>query len=145
MKQSTAFWDSSALIPLCIQEPTSSRVRTLARQYFPVVWWATSVEIHSAITRLHRTGNLQDADRRAASDRLVLLSKRWREILPSDRLREMAQDLLAQYPLRAADSLQLAAAMIWCQQKPSQRSFLSADVRLCDAATAAGFAVVVIS
>jgi len=142
VKQATAFWDSSALIPLCVHEQTSSQARTLARQYSPVVWWATPVEISSAIGRLVRSGDLLDPAWLAARNRLGVLSKGWREVLPSDRLRALAQDLLAQYALRAADSLQLAAALTWCQQKPTQRTFLSGDERLCDAASQVGFAVV---
>jgi hypothetical protein len=44
--------------------------------------------------------------------------------------------------LRAADSLQLGAALVWCRQKPAQRRFLSGDQKLCEAASAVGFAVV---
>jgi hypothetical protein len=142
VKQTTAFWDSSALIPLCVQERTSNRVRTLAKQFTPVVWWVTTVEIHSAIARLHRSGELNDAGRQAALDRLSVLSRSWREVLPSDKLRSQAGVLLDTYSLRAADSLQLAAAMIWCQQRPALRRFVSSDGRLCQAAARAGFAVV---
>jgi uncharacterized protein len=141
VKRTTAFWDSSALISLCVQEQTSGRARTLAKQYSPVVWWATPVEIQSAISRLHRAGDLKDVGRQAALNRLGLLSQGWREVLPSDRLRALAQDLLTQHPLRAADSLQLAAALVWCQQKPKQRCFLSGEDRLCVAAGDCGFAV----
>lgn len=76
------------------------------------MWWATLVEIQSAIARLHQTGDLKDVGRQAALNRLGLLSRGWREVLPSDRLRALAHDLLAQHPLRAADSLQLAAALV---------------------------------
>jgi uncharacterized protein len=142
VKRTTAFWDSSALIPFCVQEHTSIRVRSLARQYALVVWWATEVEIHSAVERLHRSGDLQDAARQAALNRLSVLKGGWREVLPSDPLRAEASDLLAKYSLRAADSLQLAAALVWCQQKPARRSFLSGDERLCAAAGSCGFVVV---
>ncbi|MBS1800599.1 MAG: type II toxin-antitoxin system VapC family toxin [Acidobacteria bacterium] len=142
MKQTTAFWDSSALIPLCVQEQTSNPARTLAKQFAPVVWWATAVEIHSAITRLHRGGGLNDASKQAALDRLLVISHGWREILPSDKLRDQAESLLDTYSMRAADSLQLAAAMVWCQQKPARRTFIAGDVRLCEAASQAGFTVI---
>ena len=142
MTRSTAFWDSSALIPLCIQEPTSNRARKMAKKFMPVVWWGTTVEIHSAIARLYRSGDLDDAGKRAALDRLLVLRQGWREILPSDKLRDRAETLLDAYSLRAADSLQLAAAMIWCQQKPARRTLISGDVRLCEAAVQEGFMVV---
>jgi uncharacterized protein len=138
----TAFWDSSAVIPLCVQERASNKVKTLAKQYAPVVWWATAVEIHSAIARLHRSGELDDAGRQAALNRLSVLSLGWREVLPSDRLRDQAGVLLDTYSLRASDSLQLASAMIWCQQRPARRRFVSSDLRLCEAAAQAGFLII---
>jgi predicted nucleic acid-binding protein len=139
---STAFWDSSALVPLCIQESTSRQVRSHLRKFAPVVWWASPVEVHSAVARLHRSGAVNDTEKQGALARLVLLRRGWREILPDDSLRELASRLLNVYALRAADSLQLAAALTWCQQQPAQRRFISGDERLCDAAEAAGFIVV---
>jgi predicted nucleic acid-binding protein len=69
VNRTTAFWDSSALIPLCVHEQTSNKVKRLAKQLAPVVWWATTVEIHSAIARLHRSGALDDGGRhRTAAD-----------------------------------------------------------------------------
>jgi uncharacterized protein len=142
VNRNIAFWDSSALIPLCVQERTSNKVKALAREFAPVVWWATTVEIDSAIARLHRSGELDDTARQAAVGRLSVLSSGWREILPSDKLRAQAGVLLDTYSLRAADSLQLAAAMIWCQQRPALRRFVASDVRLCEAAAQAGFAII---
>jgi predicted nucleic acid-binding protein len=139
---STAFWDSSALVPLCIQESTSRQVRSHLRKFAPVVWWASPVDVHSAVARLHRSGAVNDTEKQGALARLVLLRRGWREILPDDSLRELASRLLNVYALRAADSLQLAAALTWCQQQPAQRRFISGDERLCDAAEAAGFIVV---
>lgn len=142
MKRSTAFWDSSALIPLCVQEQTSNHAKALAKQFAPVVWWGTPVEIHSAVARLHRAGELNNVAKQVALDRLLVVSHGWREILPSDKLRDQAETLLDTYSMRAADSLQLAAAMVWCQQKPARRTFISGDVRLCEAASQAGFTVI---
>ena len=136
-----AFWDSSALVPLCIQESTSRQVRSYLRKFATVVWWASPVEVHSAVTRLHRSGAVNDAEKQGALARLALLRRGWSEILPDDSLRELASKLLDVYTLRAADSLQLAAALIWCRQQPAQRRFISGQERLCDAAEAAGFDV----
>jgi predicted nucleic acid-binding protein len=138
----TAFWDSSALVPLCIQESTSRQVRSHLRKFAPVVWWASPVEVHSAVARLHRSGAVTDKDKQGALSRLALLRRGWREILPDDSLRELAGRLLDVNTLRASDSLQLAAALTWCQQRPAQRRFISGDQRLCDAAEAAGFVVI---
>lgn len=142
MSLSTAFWDSSALVPLCIQESASRQVRLHLRKFAPVVWWGSPVEVHSAVARLHRKGAVNDAEKQGALSRLALLRRGWREILPDEPLRELAVQLLDVYSLRAADSLQLAAALTWCRQHPAQKRFISGDQRLCDAAEAAGFVVI---
>ena len=136
-----AFWDTSALNPLLVSEPTSPWARAMATQFTPVVWWATPVEIHSAIARVHRSGRFDDLARKLALNRLAEMRRDWLDILPSDAVRDQAQALLGLYPLRAADSLQLAAALAWCRNRPTGRTFLCADTRLAEAASAAGFTV----
>ena len=46
-----AFWDTSALVPLCVQQQPSTAVRALLEQYEIAVWWATSVETHASGAR----------------------------------------------------------------------------------------------
>ncbi len=145
MSNEPAFWDASALVPLCVRERTSRQAESQLRRVMPVVWWASKVEVYSAVARLHRLGRLKDAEKKGALSRLELLSRGWREILPSDPLRELATALLDSYELRAADSLQLAAALVWCQQRPARRIFICADQRLSKSAAAAGFSVVELS
>ncbi len=106
-----------------------------------MVWWGSLVEVHSAICRLHRDREITDLDKQGAVARLRLLSRGWREILPDDEVRELATRTLDEYSLRAADSLQLAASLIWCQQRPSRRRFVCGDHRLAKAAESAGFSV----
>jgi uncharacterized protein len=139
---SSAFWDSSVLIPLCIVQPTSGGARQLAAAYPQIVWWGSRVEVRSAIARLYRSNSLDTGGRIIAVDTLGLLIKTWREIAPDHELRELAAGLPDQYPLRAADSMQLAAALIWCSRKPAGRVFVCSDQRLCEAAELAGFTVV---
>jgi predicted nucleic acid-binding protein len=64
-----------------------------------------------------------------------------KEILPSANVREVAFQQLERFPLRAADALQLAAALVWCGERPRGRWFVCADRRLAAAATGAGFDV----
>jgi predicted nucleic acid-binding protein len=141
VKEATAFWDASALVPLCIKQGSSRHAQSHVRRFAPVVWWGSLVEIHSAICRLYRNKEITDADKEGAVARLRLMSRGWREVLPSDHLRELATQSLDRYFLRAADSLQLAASLIWCQQRPSRRSFICGDRRLAEAAALAGFSV----
>jgi predicted nucleic acid-binding protein len=141
VKKTTAFWDSSALVPLCIRQAGSRQAQLYLRKFDLVVWWGTYVEVHSAICRLHRERLINDANKQGALARLRLLSRGWREVVPDDQVRDLAMESLDKYVLRAADALQLAASLIWCQKQPSRRDFVSADRRLLQAAAAAGFSV----
>ena len=141
MKKTTAFWDSSALVPLCVHEAASPDAQSQLRRFAPVVWWGSLIEVHSAICRLHRDKEITDLDKQGAVARLRLLSRGWREILPVDQVRDLATQLLDTHCLRAADSLQLAAGLTWCEQRPSRRSFICGDQRLAKAADSAGFSV----
>jgi predicted nucleic acid-binding protein len=141
MKRATAFWDASALVPLCVHETATSAAASLLNKLAPVVWWGSPIEIQSAICRLHRERTLTDAGKQAAVARLEMLSRTWREISAGDKLRELALDLLNHHPLKAADSFQLAASLIWCDQRPARRTFVCADQRLSRAARSVGFTV----
>jgi predicted nucleic acid-binding protein len=141
VKKTTAFWDSSALVPLCIHQAGSRQAQLYLRKFDLVVWWGSFVEVHSAICRLHREHMINDANKQGAVARLRLLSRGWREVSPEEQVRDFAAESLDKYVLRAADALQLAAALIWCQNRPARRNFLCADRRLSQAATAAGFSV----
>jgi len=52
-----------------------------------------------------------------------------------------AYSLLELYPLRAADALQLAAALDYFEKSPKGNVFITADQRLADAARQSGFSV----
>jgi hypothetical protein len=77
-----------------------------------LAWWGTPVEIASALARRERE-RAMTADEVAVAMSLVKeLSDGWHEIVPSPAVRVTAQRMLRVHPLRAADSLQLAAALI---------------------------------
>lgn len=134
------FWDSSAIIPLCLAQPRTADSQTaLANDREMVVWWASVIECASAIARLHREGHLTDLEERAARDTLFLLQRSWYEVQPGSALREQALRLLRLHPLRAADALQLAAALEWAGT-PATGVFMCFDDRLKRAAAREGFA-----
>jgi uncharacterized protein len=138
-----AFWDTSAIIPLCVDQKPTARSFQIAKEFRKtVVWWATPVESHSALARLVREGEIDSRDMANGVRRLKLLQTVWQEILPLDSVRTIAQTLLGQYPLRATDALQLAAALVWCHERPQQRPFVCFDDRLTETAHLIGFSVV---
>ena len=134
-----AFWDASALVPLCVGQSTTPRAIALYKTYEAVVWWATPVEIASALARLGRMKQLDSSDWARARQLAAALADAWFVIQPSEGLRAKATQLLDRHDLRAADALQLAAALEWCQDAPQSRVFLTADQKLREAAILTGF------
>ena len=136
------FWDASAVVPLLVSEPvTGALVALLEADPVMLVWWGTPVECTSAVARRERDGALSAADAGLALGRLRTLAAAWQEVLPADTVRSTAQRLLRVHPLRAADALQLASAIIAAEHEPASLEFLCLDVRLSDAASREGFTV----
>lgn len=137
-----SFWDSSALVPLCLNEPRSISAGKLWKQFSEkFVWWETSVEISSALARIERENKISAAQRLKAEQRLETIERIWREIQPIVRVKELARTFPALHGLKAADSMQLASALVWCQEKPKNRDFISGDEKLIKVAEAIGFTI----
>jgi len=139
VKRPLAFWDTSALVPLCVRQGTTPRAIALYENYEAVVWWTTSVEIASALARLVRMKQLNSRDWAKARKLANTLADAWSVIQPSDAVRAKAMQLVDRYDLRAADALQLAAALVWCEDLPQGRIFLTVDRKLQEAAMLSGF------
>ena len=73
--------------------------------------------------------------------RLEVMRRKWAEIVPSEKVRNLAETLPDAYGLRTLDSCQLAAALVWCNEKPNGRFFVCDDTKLSVAARKAGFSV----
>lgn len=137
------FWDASAVVPLLADEaPRSELLDLLQQDPQMLVWWGTPVEVVSALARREREGVLTERDVADAIGALRILGDSWEEILPSDGVRRTAERLLRSHPLRAADSLQLAAALIAAEQDPATLEFVCLDERLAAAARREGFLVI---
>ena len=136
------FWDASAILPLCLEEPRSPVLRRLAESDpHLVVWWETSVECVSAIARLRRDGALSPSQEDQVMDLLSGLIGAWTEVQPTEKVRLTATGLLRIHPLRAADALQLGAAHVGADGSPLNHGFVCLDSRLREAARLERFAV----
>lgn len=137
-----AFWDSSAIVPLCCaQTGTAQGRRLLADLGRIVAWWGTPVEARSAFARLVRDRALTAPRRVNAVKRLDQLRRSWDEILPTEAVRLLAESLFDDHGIRAGDAFQLAAALVWCRERPRRRPFVCLDTRLREAASDVGFTV----
>lgn len=106
------------------------------------VWWAAPVECLSATYRRHRESPLPGPLLTAALERLWAFVEDADTVAPTDDVRRRAGRLVAAHPLRAADALQLAAALVWCEEQPAGEAFVSLDARLRAAARREGFTLV---
>lgn len=138
------YWDASAIVPLLVRQARTPDLLPLLREDpVMVTWWGSAVECYSAITRLGRQGAL---DREAAEAAVAVLrgyQDGWREVAPTDDLRRGAERLLRIHDLRAADALQLAAALAACDHDPRNLAFVGLDRRLSAAAGLEGFVLAV--
>ena len=137
------FWDTSAVVPLIITEPSTQGAYALF-EHDPrlIVWWATEVECVSAIARREREGSLEARDVAAATERLAALRTSWEEVQPAARVRQTAARLVRVHAIRAADAFQLAAAIIAADDDPRSLPFVTLDDQLARAAEREGFSVV---
>lgn len=136
------FWDSSAVIPVLIAEARSAEmVSLLASDRAPALWWTSPVECQSALHRRRREKVLSPAVLADALARLDRLAEDVDVVAPTAPLRERAGRALAAHPLRAADALQLAAALVWADDSPAGEAFVCLDDRLREAAGREGFQV----
>jgi predicted nucleic acid-binding protein len=136
------FWDASAIVPLLVVERrTEFALAEQAADPVMAVWWGTEVECASALARLEREERLTAEDIAAVLDVLRRLASDWYVVQPDVRLRNLALRLLRVHPLRAADSLQLAAALTAADGDPETVEFLSFDGELNRSAAREGLRV----
>ena len=140
------FWDTSAIIALVTDEalaPVAGDVLEADRQV--AVWWGTSVECAAALARKEREGAIvvdpatDPPDAMEWARRLDVLALQWYEVQPDRRIQALARRLVRVHPLRAADGLQLAAAVALAEDEPTGIGFLSFDAQLNRAASREGF------
>lgn len=139
MSRSYAFWDASAIVPLCVNQPTTKMAFGFLRKFRLVVWWATPIETTSAFSRLLREGEISARNYAAAQLQSDYRASLWRVVAPSEQVAVEARAALERFPLRAADAIQLAAALVWCAGRPKGRVFLTFDQKLAEAAELSGF------
>ena len=136
------FWDTSALVALSVDEShRQAALRILEADEQIIVWWGSAIEYVAAVSRRERDGSLKIDEVSEHLGRLNALSQVWYEVQPSQRLKLVAQRLLRVHPLRAADSLQLAAATVAAEDDPSSIGFVCFDARLNQAASREGFPI----
>lgn len=136
------FWDTSALIPLVVAERATARAeRWLRKDPDVVVWTLTRVELLSALARRRREE--PGATRRLLTARREILSawQRWSEVTAVEIVRRHAERIVETHPVRAADALQIGAALVAAEDDPSTLDFVTLDQQQAVVAEREGFRV----
>lgn len=138
------FWDTSALLPTIVDEPTTDAcLSLLSMDPTVLVWEGTLIELLSVVGRLRREA--EGLDDLCSSIRLDVQSRwaTWARVADWSRVSAPAQRLVSVHPLKAADSLQLAAAIVASEERPHTLPFVTRDRALARAAQLEGFPVIV--
>jgi len=130
------FFDASALAKRYIRAEGTSDVNRWLRESRPATCRLTEAELSSAFARRVREGTMSAAARVAALGRMHDDLSKIQVVELVSVVVSRVHDLLARYPLRAADSLQLAAALSLGHGLGRPIEFVVYDERLADAARA---------
>jgi len=137
------FWDSSALVPLVVRQTGSAEAESwLAEDAAVVTWTLAGVEVVSALRRLVREGALRERSAREAEELAGDLMKGAHVVRDVEQVKRLAGRLLRLHPLRAADALQLGAALAWADGHAEGQIVHTYDRRLAEAAGREGFRVI---
>jgi uncharacterized protein len=133
------FFDASALVKRYVRETATTRVRKLLARGDVVVSRFSEVEVISAFSRLTRVGMWDQDERDRASAAFTRDLAEWHIVELTPEVIARARILLARYPIRAGDAVQLASAQYFQQMlaRPLEL-FVAFDDRLNEVARAEG-------
>jgi hypothetical protein len=135
-------WDTSALLSLLVKQAATRELKALlAADDGLALWWGTKVEAVSAVCRLRRGGELEEAFAPRLIRQVNAIVSAAYEVQPTEEVRTAACRALRVHDLRAADALQLAAALVWTEHSPAGMGFVCLDQQLREAAAREGFEV----
>ena len=136
------FWDTSALVALDSGDKQGDAVRRILEEDGSVaLWWGAHVEYAAAASRRERERILTAQQAATLLRRFNTLAQSCHEVQPSPKIRLLAQRLLRVHPLKAADALQLAAALAVAEDDPASIGFVCFDTWLNRAAAREGFPI----
>ncbi len=136
------FWDTAALGPLVVAERGTRRAeRWLRADPDVVVWTLTRLELLAALARRRRAEPRATRSLVAARREVLSAWERWSEVTAVDVVRRHAERVVETHPLRAADALQIGAALVAAEEDPGAIEFVTLDRVQAEAAEREGFHV----
>ena len=134
-----AYFDTSAFVPLIINEPSSAHcVRLWNEATRAVSVRLMYAEVRAALAMAQRLGRLSRSQHGIAVGQLDALTPGLDWVEVTDHLVRVAGELAEEHHLRGYDAVHLAAA---CSVADSDTVFVSGDRQLLSAAARVGLAV----
>ncbi|HEY0371751.1 MAG TPA: type II toxin-antitoxin system VapC family toxin [Thermoanaerobaculia bacterium] len=135
------FWDTSAIVPLLTTEAQSEMMREVLADDPRIATAAIApLEISSALWRRRHRREIGIAAQYEAEVLFASLTRRWREVLHTAEVTEVALRLVTRHPMKSLDALQLASAIVLAPE-PDILPFVTLDKGLKAAARSEGFPV----
>ncbi len=141
------YWDTSAIVALILKEDASQILMDLYEDHSPIYTWTlSSIEVYSAIHRRSKMAKVTAGELQSWLKRWEIIQACINYIEAIPLVKKISENVLRVHELKAADSLQLAAAIFL--RNPSalmhtdkKSFFLTTDKQLAKAAFKEGFEV----
>ncbi|MGH9473191.1 MAG: type II toxin-antitoxin system VapC family toxin [Terriglobales bacterium] len=137
----SAYWDTSALAKVYLQEKGSATVRAWAGRFSCTSSGLLTVELRSLLSRRRAAGDLSEREWISARKRVARDRAGWALIPVAELVLERAGGLADSQRVRALDAIHLATAALLQERLGVPVPFLTADRRQAEAAAALGLEV----
>jgi len=140
-----AYFDTSAVVKLYVEEQGSAHVQSLARKNRPLSSVILSLELVSALARRKRSGDLSSEAQETALGNFRKDLPRFDLVELTSDIRRRAEAMLLMYPLRTLDAIHIASALFTREALSLPRlPFITSDRRQHEGALLAGLDVVLV-
>jgi uncharacterized protein len=129
-----AYFDTSVLVKNYIQEAGSTRARELLGTYEFVSSAIAPVELHSAVRRRHRQGEMTRQHYTSILTRVKQDRAFWQLVEPVSPVLTKAEELVVTHSVRTLDAVHLASAIVIQDSINRPLLFVTADERQLAAA-----------
>lgn len=139
-----AYFDSSAVVKVYVQESGRAAVLRLLRLHEVVVSAILPVEIRGALRRRAEANAIESSRLPAALNQLAADRLQWNLLAVSAEIRGRAEQIVSKHAVRTLDAIHVASAKEFAERLQARVPFVSADRRQIEAAAAVGLIVHVV-
>lgn len=136
-----AYFDSSAVVKVYVQENGRATVLRLLRLHEVVVSAILPVEIRGALRRRAEENTIESSRLPAALNQLTADRAQWNMLAVSTEILGRAEEIVAVHAVRTLDAIHIASAKEFAERVRGRVPFISADHRQVEAAAAVGLIV----